>query len=150
MNAENADDLSDDDEDLFAVYDQLFAPLEAKFGALDDDILSSPMMMFGMSFSLREADGLYVTYEPYHLIETQSREGLKFALFMVLPGQQDLATDLLEAMAQWALENQIGNGDTIDLSVFEIEYLPAKTAEISLFSQQPEGFGLYEVRFKTA
>jgi hypothetical protein len=148
MNSDDADGFSEDDEDLFAVYDELFAPLEAKFGPLDDEVLSSPMMMFGMSFSMREADGLYVTYEPYHLIETQSREGLKFALFMISPERRDIVTDLLEAIAQWVLENEIGNGDTIDLSAFEIEDLPAKTAEISLFSQQPEGFGLYEVRFK--
>ena len=148
MSSEDPDELQDDDDDMFAVYDELFAPLEAKFGPLDDDVLSSPMMMFGMSFMLREADGLYVTYEPYHLAETQSREGLKFALFMVSTEPQDVVTDLLEAIAGWVLENEIGSGDTIDLSKFELEGLSSQTAEVTLFSQQPQGFGLYEVRFR--
>jgi len=135
------------DGDPFEIYDDLFAPLEARYGPLDDIILSSPMMMFGMSFAIRQQDGLYITYEPYHLIETKSREGLKFALFTASDHPQDVVTDFLEELARWVLENEIGDGDEIDLTKFEAEDLPWKAARVSLFSRTPVGYGLYEITF---
>ena len=52
--------MSDDDEDMFEIYDELFRPLEEKYGPLDDQVLSSPMLMFGVSVAMRAEDGLYV------------------------------------------------------------------------------------------
>ncbi|MBD3679252.1 MAG: hypothetical protein HUJ27_12755 [Rhodobacteraceae bacterium] len=135
------------DGDYFEIYDDLFAPLEARFGPLDDIVLSSPMMMFGMSFMMREQDGLYVTYEPYHLVETKSREGLRFALFAASDHHQDVMTAFLEELARWVLQNEIGEGDEINLANFETEGLPWKTARVSLFSRAPDGYGLYEITF---
>ncbi len=135
------------DQDPFEIYDDLFSPLEEKFGALDDDVLSSPMLMFGMSFCKRQEIGLYVTYEPFHLIETESKEGLKFAVFMAWARTQSTATDFLTEFADWILENRIGDGDVIDVSGFETKGLPSDSVRISLFSNHPESYGIYEVRF---
>ena len=139
--------LMDSDDDLFAIYDALYAPLVEKYGPLDDTILSSPMMIFGMSFSIREADGLYVMYEPFHLDQTRSREGLKFAVFMVSDAPREDVTDFLTELADWVLENPVGDGDMIELSeVGDAAGTLAPRAELRLFSRGPEGFGLYEAR----
>jgi hypothetical protein len=107
------------DSDPFEIYGELYAPLEKRFGLLDEDVLSSPMMMSGMSFCMRRQEGLYVMYEPCHLIETKSREGLKFAIFLRTDLPEAVATDFLTELADWVLENEIGHGDRIDLTDFE-------------------------------
>ncbi|MEO0762903.1 MAG: hypothetical protein AAFZ09_14045 [Pseudomonadota bacterium] len=136
------------DDDPFAIYDDLLAPLVAAHGALDDEVLSSPLMMFGVSFLRRAADGLYVVYEPSHLEETESREGLRFALFVAAKAPEEALTDLLTAIADYVLDHEIGDGDTLDLAALEIDGLPSTEARFRLFSRAPEGYGLYELRFE--
>ncbi|MEM0945392.1 MAG: hypothetical protein AAGI70_15755 [Pseudomonadota bacterium] len=134
-------------QDEFAIYDALFEPLVEKYGPLDAQVLSSPMMMFGMSFRTRREVGLYVTYEPDHLAETESKEGLKFALFTVAKAPEGSLTELLEQLGLWFLDHKVGDGDTADLSAFDLEGLPSAAVAFSLFSQYPEGYGLFELRF---
>ncbi|MEM1299085.1 MAG: hypothetical protein AAGH68_07365 [Pseudomonadota bacterium] len=137
----------EEEDDLFQIYDELFKPLEEKYGRLDDVVLSSADL-FGMSFVMRKLDGMYVTYSPYHLVETHSREGLKYALFVVsATSPQESLTSLLTGLANWFLENEFGDGDTADISGFEIEGLPSNSVRFKLFSQHPDGHGLYEVQF---
>ena len=146
---QTAEELYDYDGDLFEIYDTLFQPLADEFGPLDEDVLSSPMLIFGVSFMMRQEDNLYVTYEPFHLVETKSREGLRFALFVAgdaTPGHT--LTEFLTELADWVLDNEIGDGDQIDLADFETEELPGRTAKIALFSKKPGGYGLYRVSFE--
>ncbi|MEM6490206.1 MAG: hypothetical protein AAF677_18390 [Pseudomonadota bacterium] len=134
-------------DDPFDIYDELLAPLVARYGPLDEETLVSPHLIFGVSFKTKAEIGLFVTYEPYHLHDTASREGLRFALFVVADAPDQALIDMLTALANHVTEQAIGDGDTADLASLGIEGLPSHRVGLHLFSEGPTGYGLFEVRF---
>lgn len=141
--------MFDIEDDEFAIYTLLFAPLEEVFGPLDDHVLSAPVPFCvggAVSLCMREAHGLYVTFDLVRERgQTPSAEGLRYELFVEGAAGDAEAGALLDALAQHFFEVPLADGMEVALADLGLEGAGDARVRLTKFSEAPKGFGLYEV-----
>lgn len=138
-------------DDEFSLYDALFKPLTGAFGPLTGSALAAdvPFSAGGaISLATREADGLYVTTE---LIRDRdqlvSAEGLNYELFMFSSLAPATVREILGHVATVHLDMPLEEGGLADVGQLSFEPLPGAAVRFRKFSEEPAGFGLYQVSF---
>lgn len=138
------------DYELF--YKEIFAPLEEKYGALDEDTITSIIGFSAggpVSLSKIEDKKLYVTCELAVYPEQRlSSEGLKYELFSVGTHSDDWCRTVFSALGGLSLDAELGDKHTIDISGVVEGPEATDKVQLNLFSKTiigNEKYGLYEV-----
>lgn len=133
-------------------YNDLFAPLEAKYGALDEDTITSIVGFSAggpVSLSKIEAKRLYVTCELAAYPEQRvSSEGLRFELFSVGSHSEDWCRTVFSALGGLSFEAELGDQHTINIAGVFDGPEAIDTVQLRFFSKAKIGneqYGLYEV-----
>ena len=138
--------------DYAKFYNELYAPLEKKYGVLDEDAITSIVGFSAggpVSLSKIEDKKLYVTCElAAYPEQLPSTEGLKFELFSVGSHSDDWCRTVFSALGGLSFEAQLGDQHTINISGLVEGPEATDTVQLRLFSQTTIGYeqyGLYEV-----
>lgn len=135
-----------------AFYKELFAPLENKFGVLDDETITS-MIGFSVggpvSLSKNETRKLYVTCELAAYPEQKlSTDGLRFEMFSVGAFSEDWCRAVFTALGNLSFDAELGDQHTIGISGLVDGPESPDMVKLQLFSQttiEGKRYGLYEV-----
>lgn len=135
-----------------AFYKELFAPLEKKFGVLDDETITSIIGFSAggpVSLSKNQARKLYVTCELAAYPEQKlSAEGLRFELFSVGTFSDEWCRTVFSALGNLSFDAELGDQHTIRISGLVDGPESPDMVKLQLFSQttiEGKRYGLYEV-----
>ena len=134
------------------LYKELYAPLEEKYGPLDEDTITS-IVGFSVggpvSLSKIEYIKLFVTSElatyPEQILST---EGLKFELFTVGSHSEEWCRTVFTAIGDHSFEAELGDRHRIHIAGLIEGPEATDTVQLRLFSKSTIGnveYGLYEV-----
>ena len=133
-------------------YNELFKPLESKYGKLDKETMSSIVgftMGGPVSLSKKDKSNLFVTCElAAHPEQKLSTDGFRFELFSMGHFSATWCRSVFTALGQMSLNTQLGNEHTIDISGVVEPDCPVKSVKLELFSfTEFDGkrYGLYQV-----
>ncbi len=136
--------------DYTALYNRLFAPIVAKYGALDSDTLTSLIGFTSggpVSLSTIQDRRLYVTCElAGNPGQVTSTDGLKYELLSTGGLEESWCRSVFTALGTLGLSSALGDGHTIDLS--QVVDAGPQQVQLSLFAKVKfEGmrYGVYEV-----
>jgi hypothetical protein len=131
-------------------YRALFADLEARFGQLDLETLTSVIGFSGggpVSLNSIGHRKIFVTCElSLYPEQKKSSEGLKFELLSSGSFERDTAQEVLTALGVLSMDEQLGHGHTVDISNVSAVKSPVKVMLFSRTSIGNEPYGIYEVR----
>jgi hypothetical protein len=133
-------------------YKELFAPLEEKYGVLDEDTITSFVGFSAggpVSLSKIEDKKLYVTCElAVYPDQRVSSEGLKFELFSIGSHSEDWCRTVLTAIGDHSFEAELGDRHRIHITGLIEGPEATDTVQLRLFCKSTIGnveYGLYEV-----
>ncbi|KPK48793.1 MAG: hypothetical protein AMS22_14740 [Thiotrichales bacterium SG8_50] len=133
-------------------YKELFAPLEEKYGVLDEDTITSFVGFSAggpVSLSKIEDKNLYVTCElAVYPDQRVSSEGLKFELFSIGSHSDDWCRTVFTAIGELSFEAELGDRHKINITGLVEGPEATDKIQLHLFSKTKIGnetYGLYEV-----
>lgn len=138
--------------DFDSFYRQLFEDIVTKFGALDDDTITSLIGLAAggpVSLCTRESSNLYVTCElAVSPDQRESAEGLKFELLALEAGDEDWCRKVFTALGSLSTEVELGDGHTVDISDVLDGEEAGGVVQLKLFSRaliDGDRYGVYQV-----